>query len=190
MHFGQSRSPKLGLLRSAEEGRRGKINSTAAKRMSIHLITGKQLPLCRLLLSCFSASTETPRDLKGEHTEGLHTISSNSPLAKWPPSHAKCGSAASEMSITQAKGILGNTMPVIYPFCSTWTDTAMVVNPLNTTRRKHFLYCYFWWCNANRAAKRKYRVLQTHKIKNIQVHVLWKSHTCCFCFGLESRQNI
>lgn len=63
------------------------------KRMSIHPITRKQL-LSRLLLSCFPRYTETSRDWKGEHTEGLHTISSNSPLAKWPSSHAKCGSGA------------------------------------------------------------------------------------------------
>lgn len=91
--------------------------------MSIHPITRKQL-LSRLLLSCFPA-TRKHRETGRENI--LRGCTQSLPILLWQNDHPAMPNVDQEreMSITQAKGILGNTMPAISremllcPFCST-----------------------------------------------------------------------
>lgn len=91
--------------------------------MSIHPITRKQL-LSRLLVSCFPA-TRKHRETGRENI--LRGCTQSLPILLWQNDHPAMPNVDQEreMSITQAKGILGNTMPAISremllcPFCST-----------------------------------------------------------------------
>lgn len=76
-------TPDLGF---GGEGQTWEINSTAAKRLSIHLITGKQLPLSLdCCFSRFSAARKHPETWRGEHTEGGRTQSL--PILPWQNDH-------------------------------------------------------------------------------------------------------
>lgn len=66
------------------EGRQGGINITMAKWMSIHLITRKQLPLSRLLLSCFSAPQKHPKTWRKNILKGC---TQSLPILLWQNDH-------------------------------------------------------------------------------------------------------
>ena len=112
--------------------------------MSIHLITRKPLPPTRLLLSRSPAPQKHPETGRENILKGC---TRSLPILLWQNDHPAVPNVDQErgMSITQGKGILGNTMPVISllcPFCSTRADSALVVGPPSTRWTEQCLHGY------------------------------------------------
>lgn len=125
--------------------------------MSIHLITRKPLPPTRLLLSCSPAPQKHPETGRENILMGC---TRSLPILLWQNDHPAVPNVDQErgMSITQGKGILGNTMPVINllcPFCSTRADSALVVGPPSTRWTEQCLHGYVRWCNADPSSSSK-----------------------------------
>lgn len=80
--------PALVLFTGRRRRRWANHQQKCCKQKSIDPVSGTR----RHSLLCW----RNIQRLKAEHTEGLHSIASNSPLAERPSSHAKCGSGARE----------------------------------------------------------------------------------------------